>query len=49
MGGGPQDPAMAAVDHIVPRAAGGTNAYGNARIISQYWNNLLRAKGAKKP
>jgi hypothetical protein len=47
MGGSPQDAAMAAVDHIVSRAGGGTNAYGNARVISQFWNNLLRAKGAK--
>jgi hypothetical protein len=48
MGGQPQDPAMAAVDHIVSRAAGGTNAYGNARVISQSYNNLLRAKGLIK-
>ena len=47
LGGEPQDPAMAAVDHVVPRAAGGSNSYGNARVISQYYNNLLRAKGAK--
>jgi hypothetical protein len=48
MGGQPQNPAMAAVDHIVSRAAGGTNAYGNARVISQSYNNLLRAKGLIK-
>jgi hypothetical protein len=47
MGGGPQDPAMAAVDHNVSKAAGGSNSYGNARVISQDYNNLLRAKGAK--
>jgi hypothetical protein len=47
VGGQPQDPAMAAVDHIVPRAAGGSNSYGNARVISQRYNNILRAKGAK--
>jgi hypothetical protein len=47
VGGQRQDPAMAAVDHIVSRAAGGSNSYGNARVVSQYYNNLLRAKRAK--
>ena len=47
LGGKPQDPAMAAVDHIVSQAAGGTNGYGNARVISQFFNNLLRAKGLR--
>jgi RHS repeat-associated protein len=48
LGGAPQDPAMAAIDHIVPKGAGGTNSYGNARVISQHWNNILRAKGLLK-
>jgi len=47
MGGQPQDPAMAAIDHIKSRKDGGTNSYGNARVISTYFNNLLRAKGIK--
>ena len=46
-GGRLQDPAMAAVDHIKSAKAGGTNSYGNARVISTFLNNLLRAKGAK--
>jgi hypothetical protein len=45
MGGSGQLPDMASVDHIVPAKAGGTNAYSNARVISQSYNNLLRAKG----
>jgi hypothetical protein len=46
MGGPPggQDLAMASVDHIVPESRGGTNSYGNARVISQSYNNKLRAK-----
>jgi hypothetical protein len=48
MGGSPLDPAMAEIDHIVPKAAGGTNSYGNARVISKFWNNFLRAKGTPK-
>lgn len=47
-GGIPSDPAMAEVDHIIPESAGGTNSYGNARVISKLWNNILRAKGAVK-
>jgi hypothetical protein len=45
MGGSPQDPAMASIDHIHPAKAGGTNSYGNARVISQFYNNYLRSKG----
>jgi hypothetical protein len=48
-GGIPSDPAMAEIDHIIPQSAGGTNSYGNARVISKLWNNILRAKGAVKP
>jgi hypothetical protein len=48
MGGSPQNPAMAAIDHIESQANGGTNAYGNARVISQFWNNVLRAKKPPK-
>ncbi len=46
MGGSPQARAMAAVDHIKPRSMGGDNGYGNARVISQHWNNILRNRGA---
>ena len=45
MGGKGQKPDMAAVDHIIPKAAGGSNSYANARVISQAYNNQLRAKG----
>ena len=47
MGGSPQNPAMAAVDHIASKFAGGSNDYGNARVISQQYNNFLRSKAAK--
>lgn len=46
MGGQGQDRAMASVDHRVAQSAGGENSYANARVISQFWNNLLRARGA---
>ncbi len=35
---------MASVDHIFPQEAGGSNSYGNARVISQSYNNRLRHK-----
>jgi hypothetical protein len=44
LGGVLQDPAMASVDHIIPASKGGTNSYGNARVISQFYNNKLRGK-----
>jgi hypothetical protein len=46
-GGMASDPAAAEIDHIIPKSAGGTNSYGNARVISKLWNNILRAKGVK--
>lgn len=36
------DRAAAQVDHIVPAKQGGTNAYGNARVVSLEWNQLKR-------
>lgn len=36
------------VDHIVPMAAGGTNSYGNARVISHHLNSKLGLKGYRK-
>ncbi|MGK8503523.1 hypothetical protein [Nocardia asiatica] len=34
--------AGAEVDHIVSADKGGTNSYGNARVVSAEWNNLKR-------
>jgi hypothetical protein len=42
LGGGPKDMSMAEVDHIVPVDQGGTNSYGNARVVSARWNQLKR-------
>ncbi len=42
MGGERMDRAAAQVDHIVSRKNGGTNSYGNARVVSLEWNNGVK-------
>jgi 5-methylcytosine-specific restriction endonuclease McrA len=39
-------PTQAQVDHIMPKAAGGTNSYGNAQVLSRDAN---QAKGDSIP
>ena len=42
MGGERMDRAAAQIDHIVSRKNGGTNSYGNARVVSLEWNNGVK-------
>jgi hypothetical protein len=44
MGGTGQPPDMASIDHVIPRSKGGTNAYGNAKVVSIKHNRDMRAK-----
>ena len=32
------------IDHIIPKVAGGSNAYANAQVTSRGYNNFKRAK-----
>jgi hypothetical protein len=43
----PPEPTVRGWTALPETEAGGTNSYGNARVISQFYNNFLRSKGRK--